>query len=334
MKNKRRIVHFLSAVNDFRQQSEQKEGSGRRDMIDALFFLLFARFGSAVIFLRTLDEVFEDGGDVVEGAPNAEDGRFVNDVGKVGDEIKRVEIGFMDGVRKFFHCHGKRAQVSQNAWGNEGGNIGDEHARQFCVIADMFEGMRLDLFRANEFNFASHGVIGRQIILVERFVDVQIDAQIGRTRAPQSEDEKILDEIARAQIRNVFGIDEMAQGKREENDEFFGNFREHAHVTGVFELRHLGEIECIEQAFVSVRFGAAQVLNQEKQAGNAPIGLRFGLAHDAAGFIIGLEAFCDGCKEDFSFVVGQVSQLVMRQIECLKVSAHVLVKAQLRIFAQ
>ena len=154
--------------------------------------------------MGVVDDVFEDGEDVGEGATDAATGHFVDHVDGVVHEAEGVEFEGVGGRTEFLHGHGEGAEIAQDAGFDEGGEVHDGHAQGFGLFADVFEGMGFDLFCACETDFTAGEVAG-EIFFVEGLIDVEVDDEVWGTRAPEAEEEEVAGEVARAQVVDVFG---------------------------------------------------------------------------------------------------------------------------------
>ena len=132
----------------------------------------------------------------------------------------------------------------------------------------------------------------------------------------------------------MFGVEHVPQGEGEEDDEFFGNFGERAHVACVFELCHLGQIEGVEEAFALARLGDAEILEEEERAGDASVELDSVVAWDAALAVVAFEEVGQDGKEAFAGGVRQSVQKRVGQFEGLEMRPHVVVSSQPRFLAQ
>ena len=285
------------------------------------------------VIVGIIEDVFQDGEDVGERTSNAASRHFVDHVECVVREAPRIDLRRMPDVSEFFHGHRKRAQVAQNARFDEWCKVRKCEADDFGTFANVAEWMGFDLLGAGEFDFATFERFG-VIFFAQRFIDVEIDVDIGGSRAPEPEDEEIARQIARTQIGDVFGIDEVAQSECEKDGQFFGDFGERTHMAGVFELCHLREVERIEQSFVGFWRGATARLDEEDGARNALIEREIGADGDAALFVVFGNAFVDGIEQILALWNGEFGANALDDVVCGKMGSEVEVTSRCRFFSE
>ncbi len=100
----------------------------------AFLFGLTVQFRSDAlfdVFVGIIENVFENRQDVAERLTDAAARHFPYESDRIAREIPRIGLRGMPGVSEFFHRHGKRAQIAQNARLDERREVGKREPHDF-----------------------------------------------------------------------------------------------------------------------------------------------------------------------------------------------------------